>query len=78
MKDRAGAVLAHRTGLCQPAQRGAGGLQFGDPAIERGETVGSQHAGPGAVVRRVQAQEFADLLQREARRLRRADEAQGP
>ena len=76
LKDGAWAPCAPRAGRAQPLERRAGLFELGDPHVQRGEAFARHLADPGAVAGAVERQQFADLLEGEARRLGAADEAQ--
>ncbi len=75
-QDRAGPLPAARTFDGQPFECVACALQLADLIVQRLDARRRQGARPGAVVRRVQDQQFPDLLEREPGRLGVTDEPQ--
>src|SRR5438309_812366 len=80
MAPAARAAAATRTGRGTgwPAPAVARPLQLGDVRGQRFHPLGRQRPRPRPVLARIQRQQLADLLQREARGLRVADEPQPP
>jgi len=78
LQDRTRPLTTGGAGGAQALQRGAGLLEFGDPSLKRRKALAGEFADTGAVLGAVEIQQFADLLESEAGRLRAADEAESP
>jgi hypothetical protein len=74
--DRARTDVRRPAFLCQVTQRRARALETYDFRIDRGEALVGERMDALAVVSGVERQQFGDLRQGEASRLRGADEAQ--
>src|SRR4051794_14575027 len=74
--DRARPLAAGGAARAEALERGAGGFELGDAGVEGVEALARQLADADAVVGSVERQQLAYLLEREARRLGAADEAQ--
>src|SRR3546814_417497 len=75
-QDRARPLVARGTQIGEARQRGAGFGHLRDLGVEHLDTLARKAAHPRAVVAGLQRQQFADLVKREARALRRADKSQ--
>src|SRR4051812_21326434 len=78
LEDRTRPLAAGGAARAEAFERGAGGFELGDACVEGGEALARQRADAGAVVGAVERQQLADFVEREARRLGAADEAQAP